>query len=81
MPQHNHMLMCGGSADGFAPQGNLLGTESNQQTQVYVAGNPVGQMNSQAIGTAGGSEPFSLMQPYLGLNYIICMEGIFPSRN
>lgn len=23
----------------------------------------------------------SIMQPYLGLNYIICMEGIFPSRN
>ena len=23
----------------------------------------------------------SNMQPYLGLNYIICMEGIFPSRN
>lgn len=81
MPAHSHALMCGGSSDAFAPEGNLLGTESNQQTQVYVTGNPVGQMNPQAIGVAGGSQPISIMQPYLGLNYIICMEGIFPSRN
>jgi len=30
---------------------------------------------------AGGSQPFSIMQPYLAINYIICMTGIFPSRN
>jgi microcystin-dependent protein len=30
---------------------------------------------------AGGSQPFPVMQPYLGMNYIICLEGIFPSRN
>ncbi|WP_343532071.1 tail fiber protein [Pedobacter sp.] len=30
---------------------------------------------------SGSNSPFSNMQPYLGMNYIICMEGIFPSRN
>jgi microcystin-dependent protein len=30
---------------------------------------------------SGGSQPFPVMQPYLGMNYIICMYGIFPSRN
>lgn len=30
---------------------------------------------------AGNSQPFSIMPPYLGMNYIICMFGIFPSRN
>jgi microcystin-dependent protein len=29
----------------------------------------------------GNSSPFSIMQPYLGMNYIICMFGIFPSRD
>ena len=29
----------------------------------------------------GGSQPFSIMPPYLGMNYIICMFGIFPSRD
>lgn len=33
------------------------------------------------IGIAGGSQPFSIMNPYLGMNYIIGMEGIYPSRN
>jgi microcystin-dependent protein len=30
---------------------------------------------------SGGGQPHGNMQPYLGLNYIIAMEGIFPSRN
>jgi microcystin-dependent protein len=81
MPQHNHQLNCGGSADAFAPGGNFMASESNQQTQVYGGGAVAGQMNAQSIGVAGSSQPFSNMQPYLGLNYIICMEGIFPSRN
>jgi microcystin-dependent protein len=34
-----------------------------------------------AIGINGGSQPFSNKSPYLGMNYIMCVEGIFPSRN
>jgi microcystin-dependent protein len=34
-----------------------------------------------STGNAGGSQPFSLLQPYLVLNYCIALEGIFPSRN
>jgi microcystin-dependent protein len=30
---------------------------------------------------SGNSQPFSIMQPYLGMSYIICMFGIFPSRD
>ena len=30
---------------------------------------------------AGGGQPFDLHTPYLGINYIIAVEGIFPSRN
>ncbi|MBE8728303.1 phage tail protein [Flavobacterium hungaricum] len=33
------------------------------------------------INTAGGSQALPVQQPYLGLNYIICLYGIFPSRN
>jgi microcystin-dependent protein len=29
----------------------------------------------------GGNQPFNNMPPYLGMNYIICVEGIFPSRD
>ena len=30
---------------------------------------------------AGGSQPVSIMQPYLAINYVITTQGIFPSRN
>ena len=33
------------------------------------------------IGISGGQQPFSIQSPYLALNYIICLYGIFPSRN
>lgn len=34
-----------------------------------------------AIGVNGGSQPFSITQPYQVLNYVIALEGVFPSRN
>ncbi|WP_160717083.1 phage tail protein [Chitinophaga solisilvae] len=33
------------------------------------------------VGIAGGSQPFSIMNPYLGMNYIIAIEGVYPSRS
>lgn len=33
------------------------------------------------IGTATAATAHNNMQPYLGLNYIICLEGIYPSRD
>ena len=33
------------------------------------------------IALAGGNQPHNNMQPYLGMNYIIAVEGIYPSRN
>ena len=81
LPAHNHVLNCTGSANGFSPIGAFNAEESNQQTQVYGTGAVAGAMNAQAIGATGGSQPISIMQPYLGMNYIICVQGIFPSRN
>jgi len=39
------------------------------------------KLNVQAVGIAGGSQPFSIQNPVLAINYIICTQGIFPSRN
>lgn len=33
------------------------------------------------VNANGGNQPFSIIQPYLSMNYIICVEGLFPSRN
>ncbi|MDQ8736051.1 tail fiber protein [Paenibacillus sp. LHD-38] len=38
-------------------------------------------MNQQAIGATGQSMPHNNMQPYLGVNFIIALNGIFPPRS
>lgn len=54
---------------------------------VYVPANAAAQVAlgglnvAGTIGTTGGSQPFSIMPPYLGMNFIIAVQGIYPSRN
>jgi microcystin-dependent protein len=38
-------------------------------------------MNAQSVSNTGGSQPHENRQPFLGLNFIIALQGIFPSRN
>jgi microcystin-dependent protein len=37
-------------------------------------------MSPQAVGPAGGGQPHNNMMPYLGLNFCIAMQGVFPAR-
>lgn len=56
----------------------------------YDPSTPTVQLNQGSIsltgmmvtnGNAGGSQPHNNMQPYMGMNYIICVQGLFPPRN
>jgi microcystin-dependent protein len=38
-------------------------------------------LNAGSITGGGGGQPFNNIQPYLCINFIIALEGIFPSRN
>lgn len=90
LPAHNHPVT--GTATLKA---NNDAPNSTDPTGRYLAASNVytnqagdiANMNAGAIGLAltsgiaGNNQPFSIMQPYLGMNYIICLEGIFPSRN
>jgi microcystin-dependent protein len=85
MPAHNHQAQLqGNSSPGNAtsPAGNTLAISTSRDNQ-YVNAAPNGPMaaNTVTVGIAGGSQPHNNMQPYLGLNYIICMEGIYPSHD
>ena len=60
----------------------------NETPRIYVpagtAGDlvPLGGLNVAGTnGLAGGSQPFSNMQPYLTMNYCIAVQGLFPSRS
>jgi microcystin-dependent protein len=48
---------------------------------LYTTTAPNASMNAGAVAPAGGSQPHNNMQPYLVLNFIIALQGIFPARN
>ncbi len=76
-----------------SPSGNYLAASRTASVASYIASGTTVAMNAGSItlsnvtagaptiGNTGGSQPHSNMQPYLGINYIICIEGIFPSRD
>lgn len=76
----NGHVLANSGVDHFiygAPGGTLhaldassIATTTNTTTNTTVAVQP-----------AGGSQPFSILSPYLCINYCICTSGIFPSRN
>ena len=91
VPAHTHngnisvTPRAGTSNDDRSPSGTYPGTAANGYATTATAGTsmivPTPKIISQTIGTAGSSQPFEILTPYLVLNYVICMYGIFPSRN
>lgn len=79
-PTHTHSVNAS-TLDGStnAPAGNLLAVAAN----VYSAATGVGltSLPPATIGTFGGSQAHTNMQPYLTLNWCIALQGIFPSPN
>lgn len=93
MPSHNHTAALNASTSAATAQsptaGAVLGrAKDNAGTAVPLIYSPAGSATSVVLGSTsvttgltGNSTPFSNLQPYLGMNYIICAFGIFPSRN
>lgn len=78
MPAHNHVALCS-AAPGVANPSNAFWAAT---TGVSGYGTPANAtMNPQSLTVAGGSQPHENRMPLLALNYIIALEGIFPSRN
>jgi microcystin-dependent protein len=78
IPSHSHPLF--GSSDAantLNPGGNVIGTPLTA-TPLFAAA-PNTNLAPQAIAPVGGSQPHTNFQPYLCINYIISLSGIFPS--
>lgn len=85
MPAHNHLVnVNSGAGTSGAPNGNFIAgavdATANALPSFATAAN-ANTLNAGSIANTGGSQPHENMPPYLGLNYIICLFGIFPSRN
>jgi microcystin-dependent protein len=76
MPAHNHALRVrDDGATTKSPSAGYLAQSGGFGTPATAAA-PV-----DTVTMAGGGQPVPTMPPFVGLNYIICVEGIFPSRD
>ncbi len=79
VPAHSHPKMTSGAAgQATSPQNNVLATSLAGSIYNTLATSSV-NMNPQAIAATGGSQPHTNFQPYLCVNFIISLFGIFPS--
>jgi microcystin-dependent protein len=84
MPAHTHPVQVGATAaagNAQSPINNILATDGAGGTAGYSTAAAGGNLGGVSAGNTGGSQPMSLLQPYLAINYIIALFGIFPSRN
>lgn len=83
MPVHTHLPQADASASGqTSPAGSTWGAAGRGRPAAYAANsNPGAVLNAQALAPTGGSQPHNNRSPYLGINFIIALVGIFPSRN
>lgn len=66
----------------LAAPGTIVGREF-QATNGYTDAVPDTQLNAKSVTeeVVGAGTPFKNMQPYIALSYIICVQGIYPSRD
>jgi microcystin-dependent protein len=86
IPAHNHGLNAANNfgtgadpTDGVFSRGRY-GTGSGGSVAMYIAAAPDAAMDPRALAVAGGSQPHNNMQPYLGFNFCIALQGIYPPR-
>lgn len=89
IPAHNHTVQVSTDpANAAAANNNYLAASNGS-----LAGDPVAvntytgtptantMLGNGSISMTGGNQPHDNIQPSLGMNYIIALVGIFPSRN
>ncbi len=80
LPAHSHSVTVAKAIEATADRTNASGNIIAQPTDSSYA---TGASNATMSPTtsAGGGQPHNNMQPYLAVNFIIALQGIFPSRN
>jgi microcystin-dependent protein len=82
MPAHGHALRASGkAAASSSPNGGVLAAVPRGGTPAYAAATNLVPLNPAAIAASGGSQPHENRAPFLTLNFVIALQGIFPSRN
>jgi len=82
LPAHSHgVLATGDLATDTAPAGKVLGASTAATVSPYGADAPLVDLAPQTVAAAGGSQPHDNVQPFLCVNFIISLFGVYPSRS
>jgi len=84
MPAHAHSVRCtDAAADSTSPAGNVWAVSGSRRATINQHTASTAQntlMNPLALSVSGSSLPHNNMPPYLVLNFIIALQGVFPPR-
>lgn len=79
LPVHSHpMLASTALGNTNSPGGNVVGQSAS--VKVLINDAPAVALNAQAVTPQGGSQPHENCQPFVGINFIISLFGVFPSQ-
>ncbi len=93
VPAHTHFMAADGTgASSNTPDPNgakALGQSSGSGgsppapfgANIYSSAGPTTSLNAACVSAVGGNQPHENMSPYLVLNFIVALQGIFPSQN
>jgi microcystin-dependent protein len=77
---HTHFVQASSSdATAAIPAGNYLAKSAPGNP--YIGPTNLATLNAGTVANTGGSQAHNNMMPYLVLNFIIALQGIFPSQN
>lgn len=80
LPSHTHPLQASTTlGEAVSPQGNVLA--AGDGINHYTASDPFTQMSSQMVTHTGGSRSHTNLMPFLCVNFIVALFGIYPSRH
>ena len=79
IPAHSHVPLCNAAAGSSDTPSNNFWAAATGATN-YDNGVPGAAMDPATIGSAGGSQPHDNMIPFLVINFILSLFGVFPSQ-
>jgi len=83
MPAHDHTVSqrAGSTADSPSPLGRYPAPPASGTPYSGTTGAQMASGTATTLATAGGGQPHNNLMPSLCVNFIIALQGVFPSRN
>lgn len=81
LPQHTHSLQAQDDAASVGTSGGHYLARQDRPNIYDSDSDKLVSLGQKAIGAAGGGQPHDNMQPFLVLNFVIALVGVYPERS